>query len=146
MSEEPRPEAVEAWARLFRAHKLLLERVERDLKRADLPPLSWYDVLYEVYSVPEQRLRQFELAERVLLSKYNLSRLLDRLAAEKLITRHACPEDKRGTVVALTSSGRALLKRMWKVYGRAIQDRFEARLSQAEVTSLTRILRRLIED
>lgn len=141
----PGPEAVHAWARLFRSSKLLLERAETDLKRAGLPPLSWYDVLFEVHEAPEGCIRQFELGEKVLLPKYNLSRLLDRLVTEGLVERHNCPEDKRGTVVHLTPAGRSLLKRMWKVYGRAIRTHFEERLSKTEVAALAKTLQRLID-
>ena len=44
-------------------------------------------------------LRQFEIGAAVLLSKYNVSRLLDRLEKEKLLERYVCEEDGRGAHV-----------------------------------------------
>lgn len=145
MSDSPQPATVSAWARLFRASKLLLERAEGDLKKAGLPPLSWYDVLYEVHSAPGGSIRQFELGQRVLLPKYNLSRLLDRLANEGLVDRSPCADDKRGTMVTLTAQGRALLKRMWKIYGASIQRHFEERVPAADIEHLAATLKHLID-
>jgi DNA-binding MarR family transcriptional regulator len=144
MRTPPDRESVLAWARLFRAYKLLLEQAELDLKKAGLPPLSWYDVLLEVHDAPGQRIRQFELGQKVLLPKYNLSRLLDRLQNEALLNREACAEDKRGAVITLTPGGRRLLKRMWAVYGSTIRERFEARLSDADVAALGGTLTKLL--
>lgn len=145
MKIPPKKESVAAWARLFRVYKLLLEQSEQELKRADLPPLSWYDVLLEVHDAPGQRIRQFELGQKVLLPKYNLSRLLDRLQKEALLNRETCPEDGRGAVITLTPGGRRLLKRMWEVYGGTIRERFEARLTERDLVSLERTLAKLLD-
>lgn len=134
--------AITAWVRLLRAQQLLLERVEADLKRAELPPLAWYDVLLELSRTAEGRLRQFELGEKVLLSKHNLSRLLDRLETEGLVERQACAEDRRGAHVAITRAGKALQKKMWPVYARAIARHFADRLSGHEAQQLAELLQR----
>ena len=140
---EPVPEtAIRAWTRLLRAQQLLLERVEADLKRAELPPLAWYDVLLELNRTAEGRLRQFELGDKVLLSKHNLSRLLDRLEAEGLVERQACAEDRRGAHVAITRAGKTLQKKMWPVYERAIARHFADRLSGDEAAQLAQLLQR----
>jgi DNA-binding MarR family transcriptional regulator len=135
--------AVSAWAHLFRVYRQLLEQAEGDLKKAGLPPLGWYDVLLELHDAPEQRLRQFELGEKILLPKYNLSRLLDRLDAEQLISREACKEDARGSYVKLLTKGRKLLKQMWSVYGQTIQHTFAEKLTTKDKQDLIRILTKL---
>lgn len=143
MSERVAYKTVTAWARLFRAQRHLLEAVESALKAADLPPLAWYDVLLELYQAGEDGLRQYQIAERILLSKHNLSRLLDRLEAEGLAVRRACPEDARGKVSRITPAGTDLLRRMWPVYARVMRERFEARLSSEEIAALAAIMAKL---
>lgn len=133
-----------AWARLMRAQQTLLDRVEADLKKAELPPLGWYDVLIELYRSEDGRLRQFEVGDKVLLSKYNVSRLLDRLEQEGLAKREACEEDRRGAHVAITREGKALLKKMWPVYERAISEYFARHLSEGETAQLAELMQRLI--
>ena len=68
------------WALFLTTHAVLLERIETQLAQAGLPPLAWYDVLWGLERAPEQRLRMSELAEKVVLSRSNLTRLADRLA------------------------------------------------------------------
>jgi DNA-binding MarR family transcriptional regulator len=139
----PEP-VVTAWARLIRAQQVLLERVEADLKAAALPPLAWYDVLLELYRAEGGQLRQFEIGDRVLLSKYNISRLLDRLEQEKLVRRQTCKEDRRGANVAITGQGRTLMKKMWPVYERGIEQYFARHLSTQETAQLAELMGRLI--
>ena len=136
--------AVTAWARLLRTQQVLLERVEADLKAAGLPPLGWYDVLLELKREESGRLRQFELGEKVLLSKYNLSRLLDRLEDAGLVKRQPCKEDARGADVTITAAGRAVQKKMWPVYQQAIARHFARHLSPREVEHMAELMARLI--
>lgn len=138
--------SVEAWARLLKTHRLLLEQVETDLKTACLPPLSWYDVLYELKCAGPSGLRQYEISAQVLLSKHNLSRLLDRLQSKNLIRRESCVEDGRGTCVHITDTGVQALKNMWPVYATAIQTHFSGRLDSEEIQRLSDILFKLLAE
>src|SRR2546421_1905763 len=100
--------AIRGWAEFIRVEQALLDRVEEDLKAASFPPLVWYDVLLELVKEPSGRLRHRDLHRRMLLTKYNLSRLLDRLEAEGLVSREPIEEDARGEYLCLTSKGREL--------------------------------------
>lgn len=135
-----------AWARLIRAQQLLVERVEADLAAAELPPLSWYDVLLEINREDSGQLRQFEIGDKILLSKHNLSRLLDRLEKENLVERQRCETDGRGANVVITKHGKALLKKMWIVYERGIEQYFSRHLSGKEIEQLAILTARLIEN
>jgi DNA-binding MarR family transcriptional regulator len=132
-----------AWARLVRAQQVLLERVEERLKKAGLPPLRWYDVLLELHRAGSNGLRQFEIGAAVLLSKYNVSRLLDRLEKEKLLERYVCEEDGRGARVQITTAGHELLRRMWPVYSAAIAEHFARHYNETELKQLAVMLGRL---
>lgn len=136
---------IDTWARLLRTEKVLLERVEAALKAADLPPLTWYDVLLELGRDEPEGLRQYEIGTRVLLSKHNLTRLLDRLEDKGLVTRRDCPEDARGKIVFITNTGQALRKRMWPVYAGAIETHFSDKLTTKDIDSLSVILGKLLD-
>ena len=138
--ERPTEAAVQAWARLVRVEQALLDRIEEDLKSAGLPPLVWYDVLLELVREPGGRLRHRDLHRRMLLAKYNLSRLLDRMEADGLIGRQPVNDDARGEYVRATTRGRDMQKRMWPVYRRAIAKHFSSRLNVDDIDQLLRIL------
>jgi DNA-binding MarR family transcriptional regulator len=139
----PTEAALLAWARLIRVEQALLGHVEADLKSAELPPLIWYDVLLELVREPDGRLRHRDLHHRMLLAKYNLSRLLDRMEADGLIGREPVADDRRGEYVRVTAQGRNMQKRMWPVYRQAIATGFSGRLAAADIDELLRILDKL---
>jgi DNA-binding MarR family transcriptional regulator len=140
----PRPAVVEAWASLVRTERALLDKVEEALKRARLPPLDWYHVLYEIDRAPKGMLRQTGVQDRTQLAQYNVCRLVDRLQREGLVERHQCKVDGRNNVLVITAKGRALRRAMWPVYATAIEQHFGARLSQAEAEQLAHLLAKLV--
>lgn len=144
MMDRPNETTVLAWARLVRASQMALAAVEADLKAAGFPPLTWYDLLFELERAGAAGLRPFELERKTLLAQYNLSRSVERLAKAGYLARQACPEDGRGSILTLTDSGRALLRRMWPAYGAAIEAHVGQRLSEREADQLGRILAKLI--
>ena len=145
MTERPGETVVRAWARLMKAQRLSLAAVERDLKDAGLPPLVWYDVLLEVERAGDDGLRPFELERAMLLAQYNLSRLIDRIAAAGYVERRACQDDGRGQLVAITERGRAIRRKMWPVYARAIEAALGRQLTTKQTEALDALLRLLIE-
>lgn len=92
-----------------------------------------------------------ELAAQVVtIGRSGLTRLVDRLEAQGLVTREPSPGDRRGTVVAITRDGSALVRRMWPVYAAEIQRSFVDVLGEREVVTLGEALSRvhdaLVED
>jgi DNA-binding MarR family transcriptional regulator len=112
------------WRAFLRAHSQMLRRIGIDLDEAGLPPLAWYDVLAALHEAPDRRLRQVEIADRVLLSHSGLSRLIDRMQADGLLERTICDTDRRAFYVRLTDKGQEMLRRMWPVYARGITENF----------------------
>jgi DNA-binding MarR family transcriptional regulator len=121
-------ETLSAWRALLNVHARVTARVESALAEAGFPPLSWYDVLWPLHRAPGRRLRVGALAEQVTLSRTGLTRLLDRVERDGLIRREPAPEDRRGSYVVITAAGSAVLRKMWPVYERALDDAFAARL------------------
>jgi DNA-binding MarR family transcriptional regulator len=117
-------EHLAAWREFLRAHSAMLRRISRDLEEAGLPPLPWYDVLAALRDAPDRRVRQVDLAERVILSHSGISRLVDRMAEGALVERMACPTDRRSFEIGLTDGGAELLERMWPVYARGLAEDF----------------------
>jgi DNA-binding MarR family transcriptional regulator len=120
-----------AWRSFLTAHAHLTRRISRDLAAARLPDLSWYDLLWALYRQPDRRLRVKDLAEEVVLSPTAMSRFVDRVAAAGYIRRDVDPEDRRALRIAITDEGVDLLRRMWPVYERAIEEHVAAHLGRS---------------
>ncbi|WP_429133241.1 MarR family winged helix-turn-helix transcriptional regulator [Ensifer sp. 4252] len=144
-SAELRPTSVatQAWIGLMRAQRRMLSAIEADFKRAGLPPLGWYDVLWELVQAEDGKLRPFEIESRILLAQYNLSRLIDRLEREGLVRRATFDADGRGRWVVVTDKGRAMRERMWEVYSGSIETHVGAKLSTDDAQQLAGLLARL---
>jgi DNA-binding MarR family transcriptional regulator len=140
MKANPGDSAVQAWARLMRAQRMTLALIEQALKSAGLPPLAWYDALLELERAGDKGLRPFELEREMLLAQYNLSRLIDRMEKAGLVERRACEGDGRGQVVAVTATGKKMRRRMWAVYGPAIQRAVGGRLRPKQIETLNALL------
>ena len=99
----------EAWQTFGRAHALVLRRVEADLVRAHDLPLVSFDVLERLAGAPDRRLRMAELADLLVVSRSGVTRAVDRLARQGLVTRQPCDWDLRGTYATITREGLARL-------------------------------------
>ncbi len=132
-----------AWRALLTAHATAVGAIERDFDAADFIPLTWYDVLVALSEAPEGKLRLHELADRVVLSRSGLTRLLDRLEGAGLLRREPCPCDRRGAYAVLTDEGHATLRRTWPAYARGIAEHFTRHLSAAEADQLASVLGRV---
>jgi len=143
MNETTDVTAITAWARLIRAQKTALENVEKDLKKSGYPPLVWYDVLLELERSKNGMLRHGDLNAELLLPKHNLSRLIDRMEKQALVSRKTCTSDKRGSFVCITQKGRNLRKKMWPTYEAAIVRHFANRFSADETKVLAQLLARI---
>jgi DNA-binding MarR family transcriptional regulator len=145
MAKNPDPKG-HAWAVLLTAHATLVEKIEAALAKAGLPPLAWYDVLWELEKAEDGKLRMHELARRVVLSRSNLTRLADRLEHAKLIAREDTPHDRRGYHCVITTAGLAMRKKMWPVYKGEIERLFSRHISVEEARVIGDALGRAVKD
>lgn len=102
-------EELTLWRMLQRAQVRIARVLETDLLVEHDLPLASYEVLLQLSEVPERRLRMNDLADRVLLSRSGLTRLIDRLQRDGLVEREACTSDARGLFAVLTDAGAARL-------------------------------------
>jgi DNA-binding MarR family transcriptional regulator len=140
------PQQMLAWRRFLLAHARVTRRLENDLVEERRLPLASYDVLVQLVEAPERRLRMSELADRVLLSRSGLTRLVDRLEREGLVRREACEDDARGLFTVLTDDGLHRLRGATPVHLRGVSDYAVGRLDEDEAAVLAELLGRFIED
>ena len=134
-----------AWRAFLKAHATIINLIERDLAEAKRPPLSTYDVLIELCEASEHRLRMHELAERVVLSRSGLTRLVDRLEAEGLLIRDRCGTDRRGAFAVITEKGIEALQQTWPIYARGIAEYFAQWLTLEEAKLLESAFSRILQ-
>ena len=99
-----------AWRAFIGAHARLFRCLDEELQSAHGLSLAEYDALLQLVNAPDRRLRMSALAERVLLSRSGITRLVDRLVTDGMVERSACPTDARGSMAAITALGVSRLR------------------------------------
>lgn len=128
------------WFSFVRVHRLMIREVESRLAAAKLPAYAWYDVLWGLESGQGGTRRMHELADALAIERYNLTRLVDRLEQEGLVERTRSPDDGRAAYATITKEGRALRKKMWKVYESAVAELFLNQFSTDEQSTFSAAL------
>ncbi|MCK2213033.1 MarR family transcriptional regulator [Actinomadura sp. ATCC 31491] len=136
-------EELAVWRMLQRAQVRITRRLEAELLVAHDLPLASYEVLMQLAEAPGRRLRMNDLADRVLLSRSGLTRLIDRLQRDGLVTREACADDARGLYAVLTDGGAARLADATPTYLRGIRTQFLDMLGSGEIAQIRAMLARL---
>lgn len=134
--------AVSAWESLFRAQVGVLRVLGAEFPVREMS-LNEYDVLFNLSLQPDRRARLRDINQLVLLSQPSVSRLIDRLAARGLVSKHPDPTDKRGTIVAITDDGFATYRDAARHHMATITELMGAALSDEELLQLKQLTTKL---
>jgi DNA-binding MarR family transcriptional regulator len=108
--------------------------------------LRWYDVMLELAAASDHRLRMSDLAQRVVLSRTRVSRVVDELHATGFVIREPHEADGRSAYAVLTTAGLAAFKTAAPIYRRAIVGIFAGLATTAELTVIRDVLDRAISE
>jgi len=128
------------WIAFIRAHAAVYRRLDAELETEQALSLPDYDALVQLALAEGRRLRMSELAERMVLTRSGVSRLVDRLAAEGFVERVACATDARGAFAALTDAGFQRLRAASPTHLRGIDVHFLAGIPAADRDAFLRVL------
>ncbi|MGH9068294.1 MAG: MarR family winged helix-turn-helix transcriptional regulator [Acidimicrobiales bacterium] len=139
------PLEMQAWRHLLVTHGRLFAVLDDELQAAHGLSLADYEVLVQLSDAPGGALRMAELAERSLVSPSGLTRRLDGLVAAGLVCRRPCPEDRRGSLAALSPAGRAKLAEAAPTHLAGVRRHLVDRLDRGEIEGLLGALARVVE-
>ncbi len=99
------------WLRMLACVNLVSAELRRRLRIDFDVTLPQFDVLAQLYREPEG-LRLSDLSRRMMVTKGNVTGLVDTLVAAGFIARESVQEDRRAQNIRLTKPGRTLFARM----------------------------------
>lgn len=134
----PRDPRLEPWRAFVQAHGRVTRRLDEELRAEHDLSFAEYDALLTIAESPERRIRMRQLADRVILSKSGVTRLIDRLVLDGLVERHACAADARGAEAVLTPVGLGRLRKASRTHLRGIAEHFLAALGEDDLTTIER--------
>jgi DNA-binding MarR family transcriptional regulator len=140
VADEP---GIGAWRSFLIAHARVTRRLDEELQTAHGLSLAEYDALLQIAHAPGRRVRMNVLAERVVLSRSGITRLVDRLEAAGSVERMACSTDARGQEAVLTPIGLERLRTAATTHLEGVRRYFLGRLDTAELAGLEDSLARV---
>jgi DNA-binding MarR family transcriptional regulator len=123
------PAELRAWRGMLRTHAMLTKKLDAQLEAEHGLPLTSYEVLLFVANADARKMRMCDLADSVLLSRSGLTRLVDRLERDGLLTREQCCDDARGAFAKLTPEGERKLAEARATHLAGVRELFLARLT-----------------
>ena len=131
--------ALDTWIKLNRSVESLVTRINQSNTMGGLTPtqFSVVEALFHLGPLP-----QCQLAARVFKSSGNMTLVIDNLEKLGLVSRQPDPNDRRVSVVALTSLGKQTVSMIFPQHAAEVTKLFEV-LTAEEQRTLGEILRKL---
>lgn len=141
----PGRRGLSAWRALLKSHATLMRRLATDLQTKTGLSLGDFDVLGRLAEAGGT-LRMTELADRTLSSRSGMTRRIDRMVDEGLVSRASAGADARGVEVALTEAGVRRLSETAPVHLRKVSELFVMPLDDKELAALESALDKVTID
>ncbi|HET8979392.1 MAG TPA: MarR family transcriptional regulator [Solirubrobacteraceae bacterium] len=135
--------ALEAWRSYLQSHASIVRVLDAELVAEHGLTTRDYEVLLYLSQAEGGHLPMSALAERTMLTRSGITRLVDGLVGSGLIQRVACPNDARVSYAQLTDLGYEKLRRAGCSHVASIRRLFLEHFSPAEIEQLAALLSRL---
>jgi DNA-binding MarR family transcriptional regulator len=135
--------ALEAWRSYLQSHASILRELDAELVAEHGLTSRDYEVLLYLAQADGQRLPMSALAERTMLTRSGITRLIDGLVSCGLIERVSCATDARISYAQLTDAGFGKLRDAGYTHVTGIRRLFLEHFSAEEIDTLAALLSRL---
>lgn len=135
--DDPR---LRAWRAFLFAQAAVLRELETELLTEEHLSLGEYDALVQLALPDDRRLRMSELAERLVISRSGVTRLVDRLESQGLVARSHCAPDGRGAYAVLTQAGLERLRNAVPTHLRHVDEHFLSLLPAEDLAVIERAM------
>lgn len=139
-------EQVGTYMNLQQTSRVLESLLDDRLRAAADLSLAEYEALFRLERASDHHpLQMSEMASLLINSPSGMTRIADRLEKQGFISRQTPRDNRRVVLVKLTGKGRRVLERADKAFLSALRESFGAHLSDADLTELRRLMRKLLE-
>lgn len=132
------------WRQWLRVNSLLTARLAREMVEESGLSLPDFEVLVHLSETVDQRDRVVALADGLRWERSRLSHHLTRMEKRGLVQRQACPQDRRGAFVALTTAGMRALREAAPGHVREVRNAVFDELNDVELSQLDALTSKLL--
>lgn len=134
----------QAWRSFLGGNIVLMDQLDRDLRKAHDLSLAEYEILVRLSEVPEHSMRMAELASAVSQSRSRVTHTIARLQKADLVERSACADDGRGVNAHLTDTGLAALRSASHTHVTGVREYLVDLASPEELAVIGRVFERVV--
>jgi DNA-binding MarR family transcriptional regulator len=135
--------ALEAWRSFLQSHATIVRALDAELVADHGLTTQDYAVLLYLAQAPDRKLAMSALAQRTMLTRSGITRLVDGLVSEGLLERVSCTKDARVSYASLTDEGYAKLRDAGHTHVAGIRRLFLSNYGPEEIEQVATLLRRL---
>lgn len=132
----------QAWRSFITGSRRLADQLDQDLKAQGISHDD-YGVLVALSESEGDRMRMAELADHSVESRSRLSHHIGRLETRGLVTRQACPDDRRGSWAVLTAAGRETIEAIAPHHVAGVRQYFLDQVTPEELIVLGTVFGRI---
>lgn len=135
--------SLDAWRGYLLSHAAITRELDADLVARHGLTSRDYEALLFLAQEPDRNLPMSELANRTMLTRSGVTRLVDGLTKIGLVERVSCPRDARVSYAQLTDAGYERLREAGRTHIEGIRATFLRHFSGSEIEQLAELLGRL---
>jgi MarR family transcriptional regulator, 2-MHQ and catechol-resistance regulon repressor len=124
---------------LMQTSKAIHDRIKEEMTKNKLG-ITEFSVLEVLYQKGKQTIQQ--IGNCILVSSGSMTYVIDKLEQRGLLSRHACPDDRRVIHVTLTDDGNELMNYIMPKYHMFVNQMFDS-LDSDEAETLVQLLKKV---
>ncbi len=132
------------WRALIRLAISLPRDLDADLLQNTGLSLTEYAMLMNLSESPDRQLRMTELASATGMSASRITRVVDHLQEQDLVTKQRCAGDGRGNVAVLTDLGMSRLREAYPSHLASARRHVFAHLAASQIPAVGNALRGIV--
>ncbi|MEH7109729.1 MarR family winged helix-turn-helix transcriptional regulator [Bacillus sp. JJ1764] len=124
---------------LMQTSKAIHEKIKEEIAKNNFS-ITEFSVLEVLYQKGKQTIQQ--IGSSILISSGSMTYVIDKLEQRGLLSRNACPEDRRVIHVVLTDGGNKLMNEIMPKYNEFVHQLFDS-LNADEAEILVHLLKKV---
>lgn len=124
---------------LMQTSKAIHDRIKEEMAKNNLG-ITEFSVLEVLYQKGKQTIQQ--IGNCILISSGSMTYVIDKLEQRGLLSRNACPDDRRVIHVTLTDDGNELMNEIMPKYHELVDKMFKA-VNSDEAETLVQLLKKV---
>ena len=103
-------------------YNILFDEISSYLKKYNLTIGKFNILMAIMHQGVKEGIRQVDISKHLIVTPSNMTKMIDKLEKEKLVSRDALAGDRRVNIIKITTKGSDLLDSIWPEYNKKLKS------------------------